>query len=821
MRTKNIDVYVGLFLISASTLLLEILQMRVLSIIMFPGLVYIIITFALLGFGISGALLAVLPVLRRSDYRVLLSKLCGFYALSIFVGVLFAGRFPVATFTGLAREPAHLVAFFLNGIFFATPFVFSGLCIGRAFMEREQQINVPYFLNLAGSGVGCALFPIAVRVVGGPGAIVCAAAIGILAGAFFIRQRSARAFAPLVGFSCVLIAIGAVGADKILRINAGPAKELVRYQDKKRYPDAKVEWDFWSTVCRTDIVGSTHYGAELPDGSKVPMKVVTIDGAAMTWMWGRLTEAQRQACREDYRFMRSFRMLAYLTKKNPDVLLIGVGGGNDVLNAELQEANSITGIDINEGVIRAMKGPYREFTGGLYTDGPARIVVGEGRNFVRHTDRKYDIIHMHGVDTFAALASGAYMFSENYLYTVDAFEDYLGRLNEDGILSATRLSLYPPRETLRLFATALDALERLGAAEPFRHIIILGDSYDGVWATLLCKRSAFTEEEVARYEEICRRLPYVRYWIPDSDLIQPKLRDGRQNFYYTFEQSARAGKREDLFRDYEYEISSTTDDRPFFYKSFRYRGLFRRKKDGPGTEGPFGSWALLGLVVFATEAFVGIVALIFFPLLRFKRDGLGVKGAARYATYFCCLGVAFILIEITLMQRLSLFLGHPTYSVSVVLFCLLVFSGLGSLVSGRLAAHPASVVKRSVPLLVLTALVLNFAVLPTVTHHTLGVSLPIRVLITVLLIMPLAFLMGMPFPSGLRIVKSNEAVQFIPWAWGVNGAASVLGSVASMVLAMAIGFSAITALAALIYLVGMIALVSGRGRAEPGETGGA
>ncbi len=809
MSKKNLDTYVGLFLISAATLLLEILQMRVLSIVLFAGLVYMIVTFALLGFGIAGALLAVWPALRQRDYRILLPQLCCGFAISAIFGVLFVGRFPVTT-SAILTDPRHLVVLFLYGVLFAAPFFFAGLCIGRVLMERDKKISVLYCVNLAGSGIGCVLYPLSMRLFEGLGAIVFAASLAILGAAFFSRRRGIGRFATLVTVSCVLIILGKGVGEQMLLVEAGNDKELKLFQNRQLYPDAEVEFTHWSPLCRTDIIGATNYAVGLPDGSTVPRKVVTIDGAAMTFMWGALTEAQKEAYRNDYSYMTSFRMLAYVTKEDPDVLLIGVGGGNDVLNAELHNANSITGVDINEGVVKAMKGKYKEFTGGLYTDGPANIMVSEGRNFVRHAKEEFDIIHLHGVDTFAALSSGAYLFSENHLYTTEAFVDYLGRLKSDGVLSITRLSLYPPRETLRLFEVAVSALEGLGAKDPFRHIIILGDPGNGIWATMLCKRTPFTDAEIRQYERLCQRIPYFVYWIPDSGLTKPELRNQKTNFYYMFHQAVQDGRRSEFLREYQYDVTEITDDKPFFYKSFRFRDYLHPTRSARGTGGPLQILGFIVLIALTGEALGGILALIFLPLWKFNKEGLKVKGAARYATYFSCLGIGFILIEITLMQRLSLFLGHPGYSVSVVLFSLLVFSGLGSLVSGRLRLSPTALVKLVVPCLAVAAVVLNFAILPPVVNACLGLTLGIRVMITAILLAPLSFLMGMPFPTGLQIVRENEVVQFIPWAWGVNGAASVVGSVASIILAMGIGFSALTALAAFIYVVGMVALLSGR-----------
>ena len=342
VQTKRIDIYFGLFLISASTLLLELLQMRVLSVIMYPGLAYIVITFALLGFGISGALLAVSSALRKPDYRPLLSKLCVGYALSALIGVFVAGRLPVSALINLHRKPMHAMAVVIGGLALATPFVFAGLCIGRILMEREEKISVLYSINLVGSGVGCASYPLAVRALGGPGAIVCAAAIGLAASVFFLRRRG-KAFAFQSAVACALVAVGLAVSGRVLIIRTHAEKDLSTFQEKERYPDAKLEWSYWSPLCRTDILGSTRYAAVLPDGSEVPRKVVTIDGGAMTYMWGGLTEAQVEACQADYEFMYSFKMLAYLSKRNPEVLLIGVGGGSDVVNAKLHEANSIVG----------------------------------------------------------------------------------------------------------------------------------------------------------------------------------------------------------------------------------------------------------------------------------------------------------------------------------------------------------------------------------------------------------------------------------------------------------------------------------------------
>jgi hypothetical protein len=435
--------------------------------------------------------------------------------------------------------------------------------------------------------------------------------------------------------------------------------------------------------------------------------------------------------------------------------------------------------------------------------------LAEGRNFVARSTEKYDLIQFSQVDTWAAAASGAYSLSENFLYTTQAFLDYYDHLTDDGMLTVGRWYFEPPRQAFRLVTIGTTALEQRGAVDPSQHFVVVraGDT-----STFIMKKSPFTTEEIARLRDVVDSLGFDMLYAPDE--TDPK------NWFVQF---FAAPDRAQFYRDYPLDVTPTTDDRPFFFEYYGWSN-FGDFRSGKAT-----------LVILLIQALLLASALILWPLWRFRRQGLATRGARRFIVYFAALGIGFIFIEIGLMQRFILFLGHPIYSTSVVLFSVLTFSGIGSLLSGRLlrvSSHttghdgagerdPRWLQSRVIPLLCLLTVV-YILVLPPLFRALLGMELTYRVFVSILLLAPMGLLMGMPFPLGIRLVDQvNSAL--VPWAWGVNGFNSVVGSILAVMIAQSYGFAVVMVLAVIVYLLGLAAVLSlwrmTAGTPQPGYLG--
>lgn len=806
---RQLSLYVGIFLTAASALALEIAMTRIFSVSLWYQFGFMIVSTALLGFGASGTWLAVRRSAATGDLHGRLARSAFLFSLSVLVTFALMTRIPLDPLKPLLPETANptaatvelVVYLLLYYALIVLPFFFAGLTLGTAFSARAREIGYLYFADLIGAGAGCLLVVAALYALPGQGVVALAAAgAGLAALAFAAGQEDAaerpaagllrgrRRVGLLAGYVILLLALIVPTADRIFDLYIPPSKPLHIAKDKARFPDLVLEYTGWTPFGRVDVMWqpgmkgqawglSGAYQGELPE-----QRFIAIDAAAMTAIndW--------DGDREKLAWVNALpSSLVYRLKEQPSVLLIGPGGGIDVLVAWYNRPLHIAAAEINPVIVEIMRGRYRTYSGGLYTDFPEiDIQVAEGRNFVARSTETYDIIQFSQVDTWAAAAAGAYSLSENYLYTVDAFGDYLDHLNEDGVLAIGRWYFEPPGQALRLVTIGATALERIGVADPAQHFIVIraGDT-----ANMFMKKSPFTAEEVARIRQIAEPLYFQVLYAPD-------IRNEAGNHFADF---FRAADKQAFYASYPLDVSPTTDDRPFFFEYYGWTnfGTFRSGK--------------LTLTVLLIQAAVLSAGLILWPLWRFRasRQGLSTRGARRFLIYFAALGIGFIFIEIGLMQRFILFLGHPVFALSVVLFALLTFSGVGSFLSNRLVpagADPRRGQRLVIPLLAVVVVLYNL-LLPPLFRAGLGWSLEARILLAALLLAPLGLLMGMPFPLGIRLVnRTNDAL--VPWAWGVNGCASVLGSILSVMLGQSIGFSGVMLLAVAIYLAGLLAALT-------------
>lgn len=805
----QLSLYVGIFLTAASALALEIAMTRIFSVSLWYQFGFMIISTALLGFGASGTWLAVRRSAATGNLHGRLARSAFLFSLSVLVTFALMTRIPLDPLKPLLPETANPTAATVELVIYlllyyaliVLPFFFAGLTLGTAFSARAREIGNLYFADLIGAGAGCLLVVAALYALPGQGVVALAAAgAGLAALAFTAGQedvaerpavgvlRSRWHVGLLAGYVILLLALIVPTADRILDLYIPPSKPLHIAKDKARFPDLVLEYTGWTPFGRVDVMWqpgmkgqawglSGAYQGDLPE-----QRFIAIDAAAMTAInaW--------DGDREKLAWVNALpSSLVYRLKEQPSVLLIGPGGGIDVLVAWYNRPLRIAAAEINPVIVEIMRGRYRTYSGGLYTDFPQiDIQVAEGRNFVARSAETYDIIQFSQVDTWAAATAGAYSLSENYLYTVDAFGDYLDHLNEDGMLAIGRWYFEPPGQALRLVTIGAAALERIGAADPAQHFIVIraGDT-----ANMFMKKSPFTAEEIARIRQIAEPLYFQVLYAPD-------MRDEADNHFADF---FRAVDKRAFYASYPLDVSPTTDDRPFFFEYYGWTnfGTFRSGK--------------LTLTVLLIQAALLSAGLILWPLWRFRasRQGLSTRGARRFLIYFAALGIGFIFIEIGLMQRFILFLGHPVFALSVVLFALLTFSGIGSFLSNRLVpaeADPRRGQRLIIPLLAAVVVLYN-VLLPPLFRAGLGWSLEARIVLAALLLAPLGLLMGMPFPLGIRLVnRTNDAL--VPWAWGVNGCASVLGSILSVMLGQSIGFSGVMLLAVAIYLAGLLAALT-------------
>jgi hypothetical protein len=568
-------------------------------------------------------------------------------------------------------------------------------------------------------------------------------------------------------------------------IKSEPTKGIQREYVGRPDGRAVIELSEWNSISRIDVVAS----------EKDPNhKRIFIDGDAWTEMV--INPPRLPPPLSEPGLVGN--SIGYRVRNTPpqSVLVIGVGGGIDVWTALRAGAKQIDAVEINPTTVNVIGQLYRRQNGDLLHRPGVQLYTEEGRSFVRRQVKKYDAITVHGVDTLAASSAGAYVLSENYLYTVEAFVDYISHLTSEGCLSITRWYILrrdgkPGPEAMRLFVVALEALHHLGVQDPRRHVIVGADPSPG-WATILVKPTPFTSAERARHEGLAH--PGYRVLYPGNATVP--------NEFQVYAEARAGGQQEDYLNHDPFDISPVTDDDPFFFHSEKY-GTYWGSGDYRFHDLIRGNWPSFTLGLLMLAALVAVIVAIVLPLWirpRIQRPVPRPPGFLWWLLYFSSLGLGFIFIEIALMQRFALLLGHPARSIAVVLATLLLSSGVGSYLGEKTKLRPPSFL-----LGVATAVLILAYAYPFVIGTLLALPLAAKVTATVALVFPVGLLLGMPFPAGIRRVAEwhNDAV---PWMWGCNGGATVLGSILAIILAMSVGFTKVLALASALYLLAWVAM---------------
>jgi len=466
-------------------------------------------------------------------------------------------------------------------------------------------------------------------------------------------------------------------------------------------------------------------------------------------------------------------------------------------------------------VVRLVEERFAAFSGRPYAQPGVMLRIGEARGFVTASKAHYEVIQLALLDAFGASSAGLYALSESYLYTVEALQSMLQRLAPGGYLSITRWVTLPPRDTLKLFGMAVIALERSGSSEPGRSLVLIRS-----WktATLLIKNGAVTLEEVARLRAFCRERSFDLGWYPGMQAPEAdRYNHLDQPYFYDGATALLGARRADFIDRYKFNIAPAYDDRPYFFRFFKWRTLpeLLRLKGQGGL--PLLEWGYPLLAATLVQALAVSLVLILAPLRLLGgrlEQAAAWRTRATVAAYFAVIGMAFMFVEIAFIQKFVLLLHHPLYAVAVALFAFLLSAGLGSRWSERLsdaALQRQRTVALPVAAIVLVTL-LYAAVLPQLLPVVAALADPVRIALAVVLIFPLGFAMGMPFPLAMRRV-SALARSLVPWAWGVNACASVVSAVLATLLAIHIGFTGVLLIAATLYALAAWLYPGGRAEA--------
>jgi SAM-dependent methyltransferase len=798
---------IAVFLVSASAIAYEILLMRVLSIVQWHHFAWMIISLALLGYGASGTVIALARKFLVARFAVAFAASALLFSISMVLCLALGQQVPFNALEVIwdPRQFLYLAELYL---LFMLPFFFAATCIGLAFTARREAIDRVYFSDLLGAGLGAALVIAALFLLQPQRAAIGLATLPLAAS--ILVAPIPRLRKELRGIGLALLQTGwllgllyALPQDRIgLRIS-----EFKGLSQALAAVDARVLDERSSPLGLLTVVESPRVPFRHAPGLSFAAPFLPPDQLAVftdAESLSAITAFDGDLVALGY-LADVVSALPYQLLERPRVLVLGAGAGSDVLLALYHGAEQVDAVELNPQMIGLLRGPFAGYAGNLYEHEHVALFAGEARGFVARHDESYDLVQLSLLDSLASSGSGVQALGESYLYTVEAMGRFLARLKPGGLLAITRWLKVPPRDSLKLAATVIEAMRGAGVAEPGRRLLVIRN-----WntVTLLAKNGDFAGHEIALAREFARQRSFDMAWYPAMPVGEAN-RFNRLDRPWVYEGiAALLGPDAGAFVDrYKFNIAPATDDRPYFFDFFKWGVLPElwelRKRGGAGLI----EWGYLVLLATLAQAAVAGLLLILLPLAVAPRAW--PSGTAwKMGGYFFLLGLAFLFVEMAFIQKFILFLSHPLYSVAVVLAGFLVFAGFGSAASGyidrRFGRNPLLTVRAAIA--GVAALVLLYlGLLPPLFESMMGWGDPARILISLALIAPLAFCMGMPFPTGLRLL-AGEAPGYIPWAWGINGFASVISAALATLLAIEFGFAVVLLLALLFY--GLAAMVA-------------
>ena len=795
---RSLPVYIGLFLVSVATLVLEISLTRFFSVSKWYHFAFMVVSIALFGIGASGSFLSVFHFLLERNIQRLLVILSICFSLACAGSLALANIVPFDPFR-FAWDPVQLLYLSVHYAVLSIPFFFSGLCTSVILTDMAEKVNKVYFSTLVGSGIGSLVVTTVLPPFSVGGIAVIVSVLGLISALTFALNLPRKSCLTTLA-SVLILTVFIFSSYQALEARMSPYKSL---KIALTYPGSEILYTAWNSFSRVDIFDSPYVryapGLSYEYQGSIPSQLgLTVDGDGMN----AITNYDGDPGTLGFTSYLPMALPYHLDGRDR-VLIIYPGGGLDVLVALYHEGKEIVAVEINPLIVEAVRDRFGNFSGHIYSDERVTVEVAEGRSFVKGSDETYDLIQLSMAANVAVSSTGVYALSEDYLYTVEALQEYYMHLSADGLLCITRWLLPPPREELRIVSLAVSALEGQGIDDPDGRIAAVRG-----WGTftLLVKRGDFTEKEGDDIRVFCSERKFDIVHLPDvSPSEVNRYNKFPQPYYYEMARDILSTEdRARLYESYVFDITPVTDERPFFFHFYRWDKIVQIYESMGKKWQPFVEGSYLVPVVFIQALILSLV-FILMPIRRFRRLG-AAPGKWRLLSYFLFLGLAYMFIEIVLIQKFILFLGHPVYAVSTVLFSLLTSSGLGSYFTERLKDRLKRPLTYILPLVSVVALVYVVS-LPFLFHEFLGLDLATRLLISAAAITPIAFLMGMPFPLGIALTNKH-CPEIIPWAWAVNGCASVLGSILPVMIALSAGFSAVLVLGAMIYLAALGSLLS-------------
>ncbi|HAP68049.1 MAG TPA: hypothetical protein DCQ99_09845 [Nitrospinae bacterium] len=794
--------YIGIYLTSLSTLLFEISLTRIFSIAQWYHFAFMVVSMALLGYGISGTFLMLFPSILKRDTYTLLSNSALLFAISSPLAYIISNQIAFDPIK-IAWDSMQIIYILFYYILFSIPFFFSGMTISIAISKFSEKVHRIYFSDLLGAGSGCIISLFIFFLFGASNAVAVASISGILASAFFYLKKKGvpyRFFLIAIPLSIIIF------SPTFMEIAISPYKGL---SSALRYPDAKTIKTKWDSISRVDVIksGAVRFapGLSLKFQGELPEQLgLTVDGGSLNAVT-RFTGNKDEIAFTDY---LPSAMPYYLIKPD-NILIFDPRGGLDMLSAIYHGATNIESVEFYPLLTEIVKNDYREFSGGIYDKEKIGIKSGDGRTFIRQSKNRYDIIQISPGDAFASSSTGIYGLTEDYRFTVEAFRDYIEHLNENGILTITLYLLPPPRHELKVVSTAIKTLEEMGIISPEKHISVVR-----TWGTItiIIKKGELNSDDINKIKDFCKERHFdIEYY--------PGIKKEETNIYNRFQEPLyfnlltkifNPDERKNFFNNYIFDVTPVIDDRPFFHHFFKWNTIAETYNTFGRKWQPFFEGGYLIPVVFIQALVVSIVFIIL-PLLFLRKINLEIfkMKDISFLLYFLLIGIGFMFAEISMIQQFILFLGHPVYSITTVLFTILISSGTGSYLSGRYfrdKGYEIIIRKFKFFLIILCGLIIIYSILlPYLFNRILFESIIYRQTLSFILLFPLGFFMGIPFPTGIKLLERYNT-KIIPWAWCINGCSSVVSSILVIIIALTFGFKTALILSAVAYSGGFLML---------------
>jgi hypothetical protein len=783
--------YIGLFMVALATLMYEILLTRIFSVTMLYHFAFVALSVAMFGMTVGALIVYLCPAVF---IPARLHRWLAVAALAFPIAMVFSFLTQLSV---PFRVHPSIVAIYAIGFTYAViavPFVVSGVVVCLSLTGFPSKVSRLYAADLAGAAVGCVLLIPVLDYSDGPTAVLWVSFLASLGAIAFASPAGGRLRTAALTVSGLLLV--AAAGHTVLVWKHFPVFRILYIKGSF---EARPLYEKWNSYSRVRVNGNQNASVEpqgwglsraLPPDLRVSQLQMDIDVVAGTVMTGY--DGNPDTVRH---LGYDVTNIGYRVRPGGSALVIGAGGGRDVLSALTLGATSVVAVEINKDILRTVNGRFGDFTGHLDRDPRVRFVNDEARSYVARSREHYGVIQISLIDTWAATAAGAFVLSENAIYTSEAWTTFLQHLTPDGVLSVSRWYYRDsPAEMYRTTTLAVDALRRIGIDDPRSHLVIVRnmtmanrpETPDGV-GTLLVSRRPFTDAELATIDRISSDLGFEVMFSPrqSRDEVFPRLT---------------APDADAFVASYPLRINAPTDNSPFFFNMLRLRDIFRLDRLESGKQSNnLKAVATLAILLGIVSALTTLC--IALPLWMSKTD---LTGSHALLVFFAAIGVGFMLVETSQMQRLIIALGHPTYALSVVLFALLLSSGMGSYLTTGVTTEGigrTGMIRLSA---LVGVLILIGAATPAIVRATMAASTPVRIAAAVGLLFPGGLMMGMAFPLGMKLA-AHRAAALTPWLWGINGAASVLASVLSVCIALGWSISAAFYAGCVAYLVAVAA----------------